>query len=806
MTVVEESTNAVPTPDNNLNDQKPAGFGRMLRKEDPRFVRGMGQYCDDVELPGMLHLAILRSPYAHARIVSIDKTAAEAHPKVKAVITGEDLAASNLAWMPTLSNDVQAVLATDKVRFQHQEVAFVVAEDRYSARDALELIDVEYDPLPAVIDVRKALAPDAPIIRDDLDGKTNNHCFEWEAGDKAATDAVFADADAAEDGIVVTEDIVYPRVHPAPMETCGCVADVERVSGKLTLWCTTQAPHAHRTVYALVAGLPEHKIRIIAPDIGGGFGNKVPIYPGYVCAIVASLVIGKPVKWMEDRTENLVSTGFARDYVMRGEIAATRDGKIRAIRTEVLADHGAFNGTAAPVKYPAGFFGVFTGSYDLEAAYAHMDAVYTNKAPGGVAYACSFRITEAVYLVERMVDVLAHDLDMDPAELRLKNFIQPDQFPYESKTGWIYDSGDYEPAMRKAMAMAGYDELRREQAEKRERGELMGIGISFFTEAVGAGPRKDMDILGLGMADGCELRVHPTGKAVVRLSVKTQGQGHETTFAQIIAEEIGIPPEDIDVVHGDTDNTPFGLGTYGSRSTPVSGAAAALVARKVRDKAQIIASGMLEASVADIEYEAGAFRVKGDPEKSVTIQDIAMKAHGAGDLPDGLEGGLEAQICYNPENLTYPFGAYICVVDIDPGTAEVTVRRFIAVDDCGTQINPMIIEGQVHGGLADGVGMALMEMIAFDEDGNCVSGTLMDYLIPTAMEVPDWETGHTVTPSPHHPIGAKGIGESATVGSPPAIVNAVIDALKPYGVRHADMPLTPSRVWETMQGNHTPPI
>jgi aerobic carbon-monoxide dehydrogenase large subunit len=803
MTVTDDAvdTNAVPTPDNNLNDHKPVGFGRMLRKEDPRFVRGMGQYCDDVQLPGMLHMAILRSPLAHARIVSIDKSAAEAHPKVVAVITGADLAEKNLAWMPTLSNDVQAVLATDKVRFQHQEVAFVVAEDRYSARDALELIDVEYDDLDPVIDVRKALEPDAPIIRDDLAGKTNNHCFDWETGDKDATEAVFADAE-----VVVSEDIVYPRVHPAPMETCGCVADYERVSGKLTLWSTTQAPHAHRTVYALVSGLPEHKIRIIAPDIGGGFGGKVPIYPGYVCAIVASLVIGKPVKWMEDRTENLVSTGFARDYIMRGEIAASKDGKIRAIRTHVLADHGAFNGVASPVKYPAGFFGVFTGSYDIEAAYAHMTAVFTNKAPGGVAYACSFRITEAVYLVERMVDVLAHELDMDPAELRLKNFIQPEQFPYETKTGWVYDSGNYEPAMRKAMAMAGYDELRREQAEKRERGELMGIGVSFFTEAVGAGPRKDMDILGLGMADGCELRIHPTGKAVVRLSVQTQGQGHETTFAQIIAEEIGIPPEDIDVVHGDTDNTPFGLGTYGSRSTPVSGAAAALVARKVRDKAQIIASGMLEVSVADIEYEAGTFRVKGDPEKSVTIQDVAMKAHGAGDLPEGVEGGLEAQICYNPENLTYPFGAYICVVDIDPGTAQVTVRRFIAVDDCGTQINPMIIEGQVHGGLTDGVGMALMEMISFDEAGNCLAGSLMDYLIPTAMEVPDWETGHTVTPSPHHPIGAKGVGESATVGSPPAIVNAVVDALKPYGIRHADMPLTPSRVWETMQGNHTPPI
>ncbi|MEO2104906.1 MAG: aerobic carbon-monoxide dehydrogenase large subunit, partial [Actinomycetota bacterium] len=709
----------------------------MLRKEDPRFIRGMGQYCDDIQLPGMLHMAILRSPQAHARITNIDTSAAEAHPKVKAVVTGETLAGLNLAWMPTLSNDVQAVLATDKVRFQHQEVAFVVAEDRYAARDALELIIVDYEPIPPVMDVRKALDPASPVIRDDLEGKADNHCFDWETGDAEATDRVFADAD-----VVVSQEIVYPRVHPAPMETCGCVADMERVSGKLTLWSTTQAPHAHRTVYAMVAGLPEHKIRVISPDIGGGFGNKVPIYPGYVCAIVASIVTGKPVKWMEDRTENLVSTGFARDYIMKTDIAATREGKIQAIRTNVLADHGAFNGTAAPVKYPAGFFGVFTGSYDLEAAHCKMTAVYTNKAPGGVAYACSFRITEAVYTVERIVDCLAAELEMDPAELRIKNFIQPDQFPYETKTGWVYDSGDYEPAMRLAMEMAGYDELRREQAEKRERGELMGIGISFFTEAVGAGPRKDMDILGLGMADGCELRVHPTGKAVVRLSVQSQGQGHETTFAQIVAEEIGIPPEDIDVVHGDTDNTPFGLGTYGSRSTPVSGAAAALVARKVRDKAQIIASGMLEVSVADLEWQKGKFVVKGDEARSVTIQDVAMKAHGAGDLPDGVEGGLEAQICYNPSNLTYPFGAYICVVDVDPDTAVVKVRRFIAVDDCGTRINEMIIEGQVHGGLADGVGMALMEMISFDEDGNCLGGSLMDYLIPTSLECPDWETGH----------------------------------------------------------------
>ena len=515
-----------------------------------------------------------------------------------AVITGETLAGLGLAWMPTLSADVQAVLATDKVRFQHQEVAYVVADTKYIARDALELIEVDYEPLQPVVDAKRALEPGAPVIRDDIEGKTDNHIFDWESGDAEETATVF---DAAE--VVVTQEMLYPRVHPAPMETCGTVASMDPVTGKLLVYSTNQAPHAHRTIYALVAGIPEHKIQIISPDIGGGFGNKVGIYPGYVLAVVGSIVTGRPVKWMEDRSENLMATSFARDYHMTGSIAATKDGKILGLKVDVLADHGAFNGTAQPTKFPAGFFHIFTGSYDLQAAHCTVKGVYTNKAPGGVAYACSFRITEAVYLVERMVDVLAAELKMDPAELRLKNLLRPEQFPYTSKTGWEYDSGEYPRALKLAMEIAGYDELRREQAEKRARGELMGIGISFFTEGVGAGPRKHMDILGLGMADGCELRVHPTGKAQVRLSVQTQGQGHETTFAQIVAQELGIPPEDIEVIHGDTDNTPFGLGTYGSRSTPVSGAAAAIVAQRVREKAKIIAAAALEVGADDLEWE-----------------------------------------------------------------------------------------------------------------------------------------------------------------------------------------------------------
>jgi carbon-monoxide dehydrogenase large subunit len=779
-------------------EERPIGFGRLLRKEDARFIRGQGTFVDDLRLPGMLHGAVLRSPYAHARIVSIDPSAALQHPKVHAVLTGADLKARGLAWMPTMSHDVQAVLATDKVRFQGQEVAFVIADDRYSARDALELIDVSYEPLPPVVDARRALEDGAPVIRDDLEGSADNEVFEWEAGDRAATERSFADAE-----VVVEQALRFPRSHPAPLETCGAVAEHDRIADKLTLWCTTQAPHAHRTMYAQLTGMPEHKIRVVSPDVGGGFGNKVPVYPGYVCAIVGSIVCGRPVKWVEDRSENLMSTGFARDYDMRGSIAATREGKILAVRVDALADHGAFNTTAQPSRFPAGFFHVFCGSYDIKAAHCRVRGVYTNKAPGGVAYACSFRIAEAVYVIERLVDCLAAELGIDPVELRLRNLLSPQQFPYESKTGWVYDSGNYEPALRKALSLAAYDELRAEQTAKRERGELMGIGLSFFTEAVGAGPRKHMDILGLGMNDTATLRIHPTGKAQLGISVQTQGQGHETTFAQIVAHELGIPPEDVDVIHGDTDSTPYGLGTYGSRSTPVSGAATAIVARKVRDRARLVASAMLEVAPADLAWETGPparWYVKGDPEQGATIQEIAMAARGSVALPEGVEGGLDAETVYDPPNLTFPFGAYVCVVDIDPGTAKVTVRRFIAVDDCGTRINPMIIEGQVHGGLTDGVGIALMEQIAFDEEGNCLGGSLMDYLIPTAVEVPDWETGHTVTPSPHHPLGAKGIGESATVGSPPAVVNAIVDALAPFGVRHVDMPCTPSRVWEAMQG------
>ncbi len=772
----------------------PKGFiGESIkRKEDDRFIRGKGNYVDDISLPGMLHMAILRSPYAHARIRSINTAKAQAVPGVAAVVTGKLLEQHKLAWMPTLSGDTQAVLAVDKVRFQGQEVACVIATDPYVARDALPLIEVEYEVLPAVVDPKKALEPGAPVIRDEKEGQTGNHIYHWEAGDEAATEQAFKKADR-----VVTLETFYPRCHPSPVETCGIVADVNPATGKTTIYMTSQAPHAHRTLFAIVAGLPEQNIRIVSPDIGGGFGNKVPIYPGYVVATAASLLLGKPVKWIEDRSENLISTGFARDFHMRGELALQNDGKILGLRVKLLSDNGAFFADAQPSKFKAGLFHIVTGSYDIPAAHVEADGAYTNKAPGGVAYRCSFRVTEASYLIERLVQNAAYELKIDPAEFRLKNFIRPDQFPYHSATGWEYDSGDYPRALKLALEKIGYQELRKEQAEKRKKGELMGIGIASFTEVVGAGPGRQYDIAGLRMFDSAELRVHPTGKAILKLGVQTQGQGHETTFAQIVAEELGIPALDVEVQHGDTDNTPYGLGTYASRSTPVGGAATAVVARKLRDKAKKIAAHLLEAAESDIEFERGKFFVRGTPAKAKTIQDVAFAAYT--NLPGGMEPGLEGVTYYDPPNFTFPFGTYVVVVDIDRGTGQAKVRRIVAVDDCGVRINPMIVEGQIHGGLAEGFGIAFMELITFDELGNCVGSNFTDYLLPTSWETPKFETFETVTPSPHHPIGAKGVGESATVGSPAAYVNAVMDALADLGVRDIEMPVGSDKIWAVLK-------
>jgi len=777
-------------------DAKICGMGHsMKRKEDPRFIRGQGRYVDDIQLPGMLYMDIVRSPHAHAKIKSINTDRAMKIPGVLTVITGEVLAKYNLHWMPTISSDTQMVLPTDRVMYQAQEVAAVIATERYIAADGADAVDVEYEALPPLIDPFKSLAPGAPVLRTDKKDQKNNLAFHWEAGNRADADKAIAAAE-----VVVSENVYLPRIHVASMETCGCIADFDAAQGKLTVYMTTQAPHAVRTVFALVAGhvgLSEERIRIISPDIGGGFGGKVPVYPGYVIAVAASVVIGKPVKWIEDRMENLQADSFARDYHMKVELGAKKDGTMTALRIKTVADHGYANASANPSKFPAGLFSICTGSYDLKHAFCEVDAAYTNKPPGGVAYRCSFRVTEAVHAIERATDALAQKLAMDPAELRMKNFIKPEQFPYKSVLGWEYDSGNYHAALKKAMDIVDYAGLRKEQAEKRKRGELMGIGICSFTEVVGAGPSKDFDILGLKMFDSAEIRVHPTGKAIARFGTKSQGQGHETTYAQIIAEELGIPASDIQVEEGDTDTAPYGLGTYASRSTPTAGAAGAMAARKIRDKARKIAAHLLEVSASDLEWETGKFFVKGAPQKSKTIQECAFAAYT--NHPQGMEAGMEAVHYYDPPNLTFPFGSYICVVDIDRGTGEVKVRRFVAVDDCGNIINPMIVDGQIHGGLAQGIGPALFEEISYDEDGNISGGSFMDYYVPTAMECPHWETDKTVTPSPHHPLGAKGVGESATVGAPPAIANAVVDALRHLGVTHIDIPITPDKVWQLLK-------
>ena len=782
------------------------GLGSSRKRvEDARFTQGKGNYVDDIKLPDMLFGDFVRSQHAHARVVSIDSSAAMELPGVVAVLTAKDLEPLSLHWMPTLAGDKQMVLADGKVLFQGQEVAFVVAEDRYIAADAVDLVKVEYEELPVLVDPFKAELADAPILREDIaDEKEGahgarrhpNHIFTWEQGDKAATESILSEAE-----VVAEEMVYYHRTHPCPMETCGSVASMDKVNGKLTLWGTFQAPHVVRTVASLLSGIAEHNIRVVSPDIGGGFGNKVGVYPGYVCSIVASIVTGKPVKWVEDRMENLSATAFARDYWMDGKIAATKEGKILGLWCHTTADHGAFDACADPTKYPAGFMNICTGSYDIPTAYLAVDGIYTNKAPGGVAYRCSFRVTEAAYFIERMIEVLAIKLNMDAAELRAINFVKKEQFPYQSALGWEYDSGDYHTAWNKALDAVDYKGLRKQQAQQVEdfkagsTRKLMGIGLCHFTEIVGAGPVKNCDILGMGMFDSCEIRIHPTGSALARLGTISQGQGHATTFAQILATEIGISADDITIEEGDTDTAPYGLGTYGSRSTPVAGAATAMAGRKIRAKAQMIAAYLLEVHDNDIEWEVDRFVVKGAPERFKTMQDIAYASYNQA-IP-GVEPGLEAVSYYDPPNMTYPFGAYVCVMEIDVDTGVTDIKQFYALDDCGTRINPMIIEGQVHGGLTEALAIALGQEIAYDELGNVKTGTLMDFFIPTSWETPNYQTDFTETPSPHHPIGAKGVGESPNVGGVPAFSNAINDAFRAFGLTHTNMPHDHWRIWKT---------
>jgi len=787
-----------------LDEIKIGGLGASRRRvEDNRFIRGTGNYVDDVVLPGMLYMEILRSPLAHAKITSIDTSAAYAIPGVRMVMTGEMMAARNLAWMPTLSYDTQAVLATDKVRFQGQEVCAVIADDPYIARDGVEAIVVNYEPLPPVVNPEQALAPDAPLIRDDKANQKDNVVFDWEVGDRDGTDRAFAEAD-----LVSEIGMHYPRSHPSPIEACGSIADYDRATSKLTVYMTSQAPHIIRAAVSLVAEIPEHMIRIIAPDLGGGFGNKVPVYPGYVASILASILLERPVKWIEDKTGNLISTGFGRDVYLKGQMALRSDGKILGVRMHTDSDHGAFFSDAQPSKFKIGLMHSAFACYDVPSAHLTARGIYTNKAPGGVAYRCSFRVTEAMFFQERMVQAAADELGMDQAEFRRVNLVRDDDFPHRTPFGFLTDSGQYEKCLDIGLEAIGYENFLAQKEEAKKRGRLLGIGISTMTEPLGAGNSREYDILGIKMFDSAELRVHMTGKAILRTGAKTQGQGHETTWAQIVAHELGIPAEDIVVEEGDTDTAPFGMGTYASRSTPVAGAAVSMVSRKIRAKARKIAAHLLEVSDEDIEWELGRFYVRGAQDRGVTIQECAMAAYS--NVPDGMEPGLENNAYYDPPNLTWPFACYIATVEVDPDTGVWDVLRVVAVDDCGVRINPMIVEGQIMGGLTEAYAMANMQFITFDEDGNCVGSNYMDYLLPTAWETPGFELHEVVTPCPHHPIGAKGIGECATVGGPAAFVNAVMDALKGTGVRNIDMPLLPDRVYEALQTGHdvsgAPPV
>jgi carbon-monoxide dehydrogenase large subunit len=695
------------------------------------------------------------------------------------------------------------VLATDKVRFQGQEVCVVVADDPYIAKDGCDAIVVEYEPLPPIVSPEQAKAPGAPIIRDDKEGQADNTCYRWEVGDRAATERAFAQADR-----VSQMRLHYPRSHPSPIECCGSIADFDPATQKLTVYMTTQAPHIIRAAVALVAELPEHMIRIVSPDIGGGFGNKVPVYPGYVASILASILLGKPVKWIEDKSGNLGSTGFGRDMYLDAEMALRSDGKILAVRMHADTDQGAFFADAQPSKFKVGLLHSAFACYDVPVGLVTAQGHYTNKAPGGVAYRCSFRVTEAMFFQERMVQAAAADLGMDPAEFRRINLLRDDQFPHRTAFGFLVDSGQYGKCLQLGLDAIGYDEFRRDQEIARSRGRRLGIGISTMTEPLGAGNSREYDILGIKMFDSAELRVHMTGKAILRTGARTQGQGHETTWAQIVSHELGIPAADVVVEEGDTDTAPFGMGTYASRSTPVAGAAVSMAARKVRAKARKLAAHLLEVSEEDVEWELGRFYVRGAPERGATIQECAMAAYS--NMPDGMEPGLEFNAYYDPPNLTWPFACYIATVEVDPETGVWDVLRVVAVDDCGVRINPMIVEGQIMGGLTEAYAMSSMQFQTYDAEGNLVGSNYMDYLLPTTWETPGFELHEVVTPCPHHPIGAKGVGECAAVGGPAAFVNAVLDALSDTGVRNIDMPLLPDRVWQAIQDGRdvsgAPPI
>ena len=774
-------------------------FGASIkRREDPRFLTGKGVYTDDLKLPGMTHAAFVRSPHAHGRIRAIDSDAARRYPGVVAVFTGQDLRNGGVQPMPVgwLLPDIKIaerrVLAPEVARHVGEAVAVVIADTPYIARDAAELVQVDYEPLPAVTNAEEAIGCDVRLH----DCAPDNVCFQWSLGDETAADEAFARAST-----VVRQRFLNQRLIPNAIEPRASLATYNAQTDELTLYLTSQNPHVHRLLMAaFVLGIPEHRFRVIAPDVGGGFGSKIFIYPEECAVAWAAKALGRPVKWTAERRESFMSDMHGRDHVTDAELALDADGKILGLRANTIANLGAYLSLFGP-SVPTYLYGtLLSGQYEIPAIHCRVRGVHTNTAPVD-AYRGAGR-PEACYVVERLVDLAARQLGLDPVELRRRNFIPSDRFPYQTPVALQYDSGDYAKAMDRAVEMVGYERLRREQEELRAKGRYLGIGISSYIEACGLAPSQVAGAIGAqaGLWESATVRVHPTGKVTVFTGSHSHGQGHETTFAQLAADELGITVEDVEIVHGDTGRVPFGMGTYGSRSGAVGGTAIHMSIEKIKEKGKRIAAHLLEAAPEDVEFEGGKFFVRGSADRAKSFGEISLAAYLAHSMPPGVEPGLDATSFYDPANFTYPFGTHIAVVEVDRESGETTLRRYVAVDDVGNVINPMIVDGQLHGGIAQGVAQALWEHGIYDETGQLLTASLMEYGIPKAHQLPFFETDRTVTPSPVNPLGIKGAGEAGTIASPVAVANAVMDALSPLGITNIDMPFTPAKVWQAMQG------
>jgi len=775
---------------------------RVKRREDPRLIRGRATYVDDIALVGMQHLAFKRSDIAHGRIRAIDTSAAEKMDGVEAVFTGKQIA-EFLDPMPIgtpFPSPEHRAVAVDTVRFAGEPVAVVVARDRYIARDAADAIVVSYDPLPAVVDTEKAMTGKPTVIHKDF---ANNLAVplvpsgtgvsaDGSTVDDTAINEAFAKAD-----IVISQRMLNQRLAPTAMEPRGVVAHYEPGKGTMTIWSSTQNPHILRTFIAALTGLGENQVRAIAPEVGGGFGAKINIYGEEYVAAAISKRLGIPVKWAEDRSEAFVATTHGRDIIGYVEMAAKRDGKVVGLKLRLIADIGAYN-MLLTAAIPTLTMMMANATYDIPAVRCSLTEVFTNKTPTD-AYRGAGR-PEATYFVERGMDILARELKMDPAELRRKNFIQPNQFPFATQTGAVYDSGDYEKALNAALKASGWDRLKAERDAARAQGRLVGLGLSMYVEVCGLGPSS---ALPTGGWEHSQVTIERDGRISATTGASPHGQGNETTFAQMLADQFGIPLEHITILHGDTGVVKQGIGTFGSRSQAVGGTALHMAGAKVKTKMAKFAAALLEAHEDDLVFENGTIGVKGAPASAKPFASVAAFAYRPVPLPEGLEPGLSDEAFFEPTNNTYPFGCHISMVEIDRQTGEPTLLKMVAVDDAGRLINPLIVEGQIHGGLAQGIGQAMIEEVVYNEDGQLLTGSFMDYAIPRAIDFPRFELTATVTPTPVNPFGAKGVGEAGTLGSTPSIVSAVVDALSEFGVTHVDMMLRPEKLWRIIHGGRS---